>query len=132
VSSIGPDWRGAPWFRPNITGDPLMPKGQRRPDQYLNPATVVLPTGNYPFGNAGRNTVRLPAFFQHDLAITKDFTLPRESTALQFRAEFFNLTNRTNFQILGRDVSNRNSPSFGRFASTFDPRLVQLALRLTF
>ena len=131
VSSIGPDWRGAPWFRPNVIGDVLMPAEQRSPTSYLNPATVQLPTGNYPFGNAGRNTVRLPMFYQMDFAVTKDFAF-RERYKLQFRSEFFNLTNRTNFQVLNRDFSNRNSAAFGRFSSTFDPRLVQLALRLNF
>ena len=97
----------------------------------MNPATVQLPTGNYPFGNAGRNTVRLPMFYQMDFAVTKDFAF-RERYKLQFRSEFFNLTNRTNFQVLNRDFSNRNSAAFGRFSSTFDPRLVQLALRLNF
>jgi hypothetical protein len=128
VSSIGPDWRGAPRYRPNVTGDPLNP-GRAGTIQYLNPATVAAPAGASPFGNAGRNLVRMPVFFQNDVAITKDFALPREGMALQFRTEFFNLTNKTNFQTI---EPNRSSPAFGRFTGTYDPRLIQFALRLTF
>jgi hypothetical protein len=130
VSSIGPDWRGAPRFRPNVSGDPVLPNWKATsPAAYLNPATTALPTNNNPFGNAGRNLVRMPTFYQIDFAALKDFRLWSESSALQFRAEFFNLTNKTNFQTL---QANRNSPAFGRFLTTFDPRLVQFALRLTF
>jgi hypothetical protein len=129
VSTIGPDWRGAPRYRPNVSGDPLLPEESRTGIFYLNPATVTLPTGASPFGNAGRNLVRMPVFFQNDLAIAKDFPLTREGWQLQFRTEVFNLSNKTNFFSV---QSNRNSPAFGQFLNTFDPRLVQFALRLQF
>jgi hypothetical protein len=129
VSTIGPDWRGAPRYRPNVSGDPLLPAESRTGIFYLNPATVTLPTGASPFGNAGRNIARMPVFFQNDLAISKDFALPREDWKLQFRTEVFNFTNKTNFFSV---QSNRNSPAFGQFVNTFDPRLVQFALRLQF
>lgn len=129
VSTIGPDWRGAPRYRPNVSGDPLLPAERRTGIFYLNPATVTLPAGASPFGNAGRNIARMPVFFQNDLAISKDFALPREDWKLQFRTEVFNFTNKTNFFSV---QSNRNSPAFGQFVNTFDPRLVQFALRLQF
>jgi hypothetical protein len=130
VSSIGPDWRGAPRFRPNVSGDPTLSDWREQPlPNYLNPATVSLPTNNNPFGNAGRNIVRMPVFTAIDIAATKDFPLWNEASFLQFRAEAFNVFNRTNFQAI---QANRNTPAFGRFLSTFDPRLIQFALRLTF
>lgn len=135
VSSIGPDWRGAPTFRPNVTGQPFYQPDDRANRQiYLNPAAFALPTDNNPFGNAGRNILRTPTFFQLDFAAIKDFALPREAMALQFRAEFFNLTNQTNFQAVGSlpAFANRNNPGYGVFTNTFDPRLIQFALRLTF
>jgi len=130
VSSIGPDWRGAPRFRPNLLSNTLTQDWRSQPlPNYLNPAAVALPTDNNPFGNAGRNIVRMPNFFSTDFAITKDFRLWNETSALQFRGEFFNVFNRTNFQTVQAD---RVNPAFGRFLSTFDPRLVQFALRLSF
>jgi len=127
---VDPDWRGAPRFRPNVVGEPVAPQSQRgSPIRYLSLDTVLLPTNNVPFGSAGRNIARMPSFYQVDAAAVKDFRLPRESMALQFRAEIFNVTNKTNFATL---QPNRNNAAFGRFLTTFDPRLVQFALRLTF
>jgi outer membrane receptor protein involved in Fe transport len=50
------------------------------------------------FGNAARNSLRGPGFFQADLSVTKDFSL-REAVSLQFRADIFNLFNNVNLDI---------------------------------
>jgi len=58
------------------------------------------------------------------------FRLPfRENTSLQFRAEGFNLQNRTNF---GAPNGDRGSGSFGTIRSTYPARQLQFALRLSF
>ena len=52
---------GSPTYRPNLTGDPLTPSDQRTINNYLNPATVEIPTDRtQPFGNAPRNVARGP------------------------------------------------------------------------
>ena len=48
--------------------------------------------------------------------------------SLQFRAEAFNLTNKTNFANPG---VNRSTAGFGLIRSTFPARQVQFALRLS-
>jgi hypothetical protein len=48
---------------------------------------------------------------------------------VEFRGEFFNLTNRTNFN---NPNANRSSNDFGRISSTQIPRQVQFALKLIF
>jgi len=128
VSNIPQDWRGGPWGRPNVAGDPLLPSDQRVNERYLNPASFPLPVGT-PFGNSSRNPVRMPAFYQFDFSAVKDFALPRESMNLQFRAEFFNLFNVTNYRSV---EANRQSAAFGQFTGAFDKRQVQMALRLSF
>ncbi|MEJ7605581.1 MAG: hypothetical protein WKF37_04800 [Bryobacteraceae bacterium] len=96
---------------------------------YLNPATVVLPTdSSSPFGNAGRNIVRGPNFRQLDLGLHKDFRIS-ESSRIEFRAEAFNALNRTNFTS---PDSNRSNNTFGRISSTFPARELQLALKYIF
>ena len=130
VSQTLPDWRGGISYRPNLTGPALTPGDQRSIDNYINPLTVVAPTdASQPFGNAGRNIIRGYGLSQLDLGLTKSFKLLREGTALQFRAEAFNLFNRTNFRNAN---TNRSGAGFGQVRATFPARQIQFALRLSF
>jgi hypothetical protein len=115
-------------FRPNISGDPLMPEAQRTVTSYLNRSTVSIPLYFQPFGNAGRNIVRGFAFYQFDMGVSKNFALT-ERFRLQFRTEAFNLLNRSNF---GAPNANISSIAFGTITSTYDPRKLQLALKIQF
>jgi hypothetical protein len=49
--------------------------------------------------------------------------------SLQFRAEAFNLPNRTNFNT---PTATLNSGNFGVITSAGDPRIVQLAMKFIF
>jgi hypothetical protein len=121
---------GAPAYRPNLTGDPLMPKGQRSITSYLNPETVVIPTDRtQPFGNAPRNSVRGYAFRQLDLGIHKSFPLGVEQTRLELRVEAFNMLNQTNF---GAPNGNRSASAFGTINSTLPARQIQLGAKVYF
>jgi hypothetical protein len=62
-----------------------------------------------------------------DLGVHKNFALPREDMRLQFRAEFFNVMNHTNFTAPNTD---RISAAFGTIRGTQPPRQVQFALKL--
>jgi len=128
VSGIAQDFRGANNYRPNIVGDPY---GDRSSiTNYFNRDAVQIPTGNSPFGNAERNAVRGPDFWQVDLVLSKNIRVPVGSrTTVQLRAEAFNLLNRTNFRV---PVGNRSANNFGTITSTFDPRQLQLGVKLTF
>jgi hypothetical protein len=123
---------GLPTYRPSLRGDPLAPEGARNIDNYFNTANVFIPvsaaTPN-PFGNAGRNTIRSYAIYQTDLGLHKDFNLGSEKRKLEYRAEFFNLFNKTNFQAPN---STASSSAFGTIRSTFPARIIQMALRLSF
>jgi len=46
-------------------------------------------------GNAGRNSLRGPGFFQSDLAVGKNISIT-ERVAVQFRADAFNVFNNVN------------------------------------
>jgi hypothetical protein len=116
--------------RPNVIGDPMAPEGQRSITNYFNAANVVIPTDrSQPFGNAGRNTVRSHPFYQLDFGLHKSFRLPKEDMRLQLRGEFFNVLNKTNFFPAD---GNRSNSTFGTINRTFDPRQIQVALKLTF
>ena len=76
----------------------------------------------------GRNVVYGFPLYQVDFTVGKSFAIT-ERFKLMFRSEFFNLLNKTNFGAPTVDVT---SAAFGRVSSTFDPRAVQLALKLSF
>jgi hypothetical protein len=115
-------------YRPHILRDPLTAEGQRGPNSYLDRSAVFLPSADQPFGNVGRNTVQGFAFYQIDMGISKNFELT-ERLHLQFRGEAFNVFNHTNFGAPDGNISNQ---TFGTIRSTFDPRQLQLALKLLF
>lgn len=119
----------APNYRPNISGDPLVPSDQRRAEFWLNPATVSIPTDvTRPFGNAGRNAVKGPSTHQFNLGLHKDFAIT-ETHKLEFRMEAFNLFNKTNFDSPN---SSRSSNAFGTITTARPAREIQFALRYAF
>jgi hypothetical protein len=81
------------------------------PDQYFDPNCFALPAVGT-FGNVPRNTIIGPGFRSLDMAIFKNVPLGA-GRRLQFRAEGFNVTNRTNFGLPATTVFN----SAGRVAS---------------
>jgi hypothetical protein len=130
VSGITQDFRGANNYRPNVTCDPKLPKGERTPQRYLNPACVSAPTdANAPFGNAGRNSVRGDSFWQMDLGLQKSFDVGSRGKQIELRLEAFNVLNKTNFRA---PEGNRSLASFGTITSTYDPRQIQLGLKFVF
>jgi hypothetical protein len=125
VSGITNDFAGANNYRPNATCDPYA--SQRSITGWFNPACVSIPTDpSQPFGNAPRNSVRGPNFWTFDLAVSKQLALAGEAR-LQLRLEAFNLFNRVNFTAPN---GNRSSSGFGTITSSYDPRQMQLGLKV--
>lgn len=121
-------FQGGTSFRPNVIGEPLAPDQLRTIDNYFNRDTVLIPIDpTQPFGSAGRNIARSHAFYQLDLGLHKNFALPWEDKRVEFRAEFFNALNKTNFRAAD---GNRSNAGFGTIRSTFPARQIQFALKL--
>ena len=76
----------------------------------------------------GPNTqVSGPGYQDFDFSVFKEFAVT-ESSHLQFRAEFFNLTNTPSFNLPSN--TNYKDPNFGQITSTrSSPREVQFALK---
>jgi hypothetical protein len=127
VSGIAQDFRGANNYRPNVICDPLAPSADRTITNWFNRDCVALPTSPAePFGNAARNSVRGPNFWQFDLAVSKQVALGGRA-AFEFRLEAFNLFDRANFRAPN---GNRSSGGFGAITATYDPRQLQLGFKL--
>jgi len=77
-------------------------------------------------GTLGRNALRLPGFWNLDLALSKNIAI-RGGVRLQVRGDLFNAFNVTSFSALNTTIT---SPNFGRFTGTRGGRVVQLNTRL--
>jgi hypothetical protein len=100
---------------------------------WLNLASFVAnPVGT--FGNLGKGSLRFPGAFTWDMAFTKNFPFT-ERISLQFRAEFFNIFNRVNFDettATGNFSKLSSKGNFGALQQASDPRIGQLGLKLFF
>ncbi len=104
------------------------------PAQYFNPNAFLAPsTGT--LGNAGRDSLTGPGLAELDASLLKDTALT-ESTKLQFRAEFFNVLNHTNFATPNAIVyssATQVSPTAGVITATSTAsRQIQFGLKLLF
>jgi hypothetical protein len=81
------------------------------------------------YGTYPRNFLRGPHRTNFDFAVAKKIAIIGERLNMEFRAEFFNILNQAEFQL---PTLNITDPNFGQITSTYDPRIIQLALRVTF
>jgi hypothetical protein len=129
VSAITQIFRGANNYRPNVNGDPYGDKNSTT--NYLSLTNVTIPTDpSQPFGNAERNSVQGPWYWNIDFVAAKEFPIPLgDQTRVQFRFEAFNLLNKTNFRAPN---ANRSNANYGTITSTWDARQIQLGVKLMF
>ncbi|MBZ5654477.1 MAG: carboxypeptidase regulatory-like domain-containing protein [Acidobacteriia bacterium] len=101
---------------------------QKSGGYYFDPASFVdAPLGQ--IGNAPRTICCGPGIANLDVGVHKIVVL-REGLNLEFRTEIFNVLNHT--QFFNPDGNVTDGTSFGRVSRARDPRLIQLAVRLTF
>ncbi|HTV56105.1 MAG TPA: carboxypeptidase regulatory-like domain-containing protein [Terriglobia bacterium] len=118
-----------PSYNPAFTGNIILGS----PNQYFNPSAFAVPaSGTY--GNVGRDTLIGPGIATLDLALMKNTSLS-EKVHLQFRAEFFNILNRANFNtpnaVVFTSSSPTPSPTAGVISSTSTTsRQIQFGLKL--
>ena len=104
------------WFNPNAF----------QPDACIGAGTC--PLGFY--GTYRRNSFHGPRHSNLDLALEKTTALIGERTKLLFRAEAFNVFNHAEFRPPAS--TNATSGTFGLISGTYAPRILQLALKLSF
>jgi hypothetical protein len=126
-----------PSWNPNFTGS-LYPHTQT---EYFNPSAFIPPTvtvgtttyGTY--GNVGRDSLVGPGLTDVDFSAVKD-THITERFNLQFRAEFFNILNHTNFLTPNEVVyssATQLSPTAGVITATSTTsRQIQFGVKLHF
>jgi hypothetical protein len=122
------DYRGLAVLRPNVSGAAISQNTNGMVNNYFNGYSFATPLANAPFGNLSRDAFRGPGLWQLDTGVNKTFTV-HERLHLQFRSEFFNLLNKTNF---APPTPTTTSAAFGTIRSTFSPRQIQFALKVLF
>ncbi len=113
--------------RPNLLGDPILPRGERSIESWFN-TDVFVPNEKFSYGNAGRNIIFEPGNANVDFAAYKRFFI-QEDMAIQFRFEAFNFFNTPHFGSPNTQVGNRN---FGRITGVGRPRNLQFGLKFIF
>jgi len=118
--------------RPNITGNPNLPRSQRTLERYFD-TSVFSAAAPLNFGTSPRNPFRGPGLVNFDVALIKAFAFS-ERRGIEFRAEAFNVTNTPPFQLDTRTTFNPGLPlnqqNFGRITSAGPGRQIQFALKL--
>jgi hypothetical protein len=128
VSSLSNDYRGEPFLRPNVSGSATSQTTAQMLNTFFAGYTFTTPPANAPFGDLSRNDFRAPGFEQLDFSADKSFRI-REGTSFQFRAEFFNVLNHTNFGIPNTVTT---ASAFGTIRSTYPARQIQFGAKLLF
>src|SRR6266852_3351943 len=133
--------------RPNLVGNPN--SRPCVPGTLFNTCAFADNNVQGTFGNAGRNIIQGPGYKTWDTSLVKQFPI-REQMHLEFRGEFFNILNHTNFLFgqfgaisaeptpLELDPNNINTvatprlSSFGYPLAARDPREIKFALKFYF
>ena len=127
--------------RPNLNPAFTGPVVTGNPNQWFDPNAFTRPAFGT-FGNLGRGTYTGPGLAEVDLSVLKNIALS-ERVSLQFRAEFFNLMNHTNYASPNQTVFTNtgsatapvyvNNPTAGLITSlATTPRQIQFGLKLMF
>src|SRR5271165_4532647 len=133
-----PDQVGDPNRAGTVPGNPtcVAPAKIHTPTAWFNTCAFVdPPLGS--FGDVGRNTIEAPGYKEWDFSVFKFFHTS-EKTDLEFRAEFFNLPNHTNFLFAqsgpqnGNNATSLGTPQFGDLTAARPPRQIQFALKFSF
>ena len=127
---------GGDGVRTVMLANPVLPKSEQKLTRFFNTEAFGRPaTGS--FGNAPKDVFRGPGINNWDASLMKNIGLPMEGHRLQFRAEFYNVFNHTQFSdvdtaarfdVAGRQVNTR----FGQLIAARSPRQIQFSLRYSF
>ncbi len=120
--------------KPNYLGGKIHFLNPRKSinNQYFTTDQFVSETLGVP-GNSNRSFFPGPGLNDWDMALHRVIALT-ESINLEFRAEFFNVFNHTQFTATnnGTSAGNFSSATFGDVTAAQNPRIGQVALKLNF
>lgn len=116
--------------RANNSCNGNLPSDQRIRERWFD-TTCFSPSPIGQFGNSGRGIIRYDGINSLDLSLIKNTKLS-ESRFVEFRAEFFNLPNRTKFANSGLGNNVSAPATFGVYNAAQDPRILQFGLKFVY
>jgi len=111
--------------RPNLIHDPNI--SNPTATRFFDPSAFQIPAAGT-FGNSGRNVIVGPGIRNVDMALMRSLRLS-DSTRGQFRADFYNVFNNSNFVAPPSMQNFADSPDFGALFVARSARIVQLGLK---
>ncbi|MBL8178272.1 MAG: hypothetical protein JNK48_26590, partial [Bryobacterales bacterium] len=133
-TAMRPDWI-APlrYLDPRQTQTFRLPNGATVSGNFWFDPTVsfALPPAGF-YGNSAPNIIQGPGMNNWDVSLFKNFPIT-EGIRVQFRAEFFNFFNHTQFAGVAAGLPATNSATpFGQVSGVAPARITQLGLKLVF
>ena len=127
---------GGDGVRANITGDPRLSHGQRGFSSMFNPTVFARPARG-DAGNIGNGIVRGPGINNWDVTLFKNIPLKSDIRMIQFRWEFCNLANHTQFNGMNTTATfnaagQQTNASLGQATGARAARVMQASLRFKF
>jgi hypothetical protein len=118
--------QGVFWLNPELLNVTVNPATGLASSATLKPGLFAHPEAGET-GHLSEGLFRSPRFFNADVSLLRRIGVS-EGTNIEFRAEFFNFFNNTNFNAQANVTLDNQQ--FGRITQTYANRIIQLALRL--
>ena len=127
---------GGDGVRANLIGDPRISHDERGFLKMFDPTVFARPLKG-DFGDIGSGIVRGPGINNWDVTLFKNFPVLSEQRSFQFRWEFYNLVNHTQFNTMNTTATFNaagvmTNTSLGQATSSRAARIMQVSLRFRF
>jgi hypothetical protein len=109
-----------------MVSDPVPSGFKQDREHWFDASAFTLPAFGT-IGNHRKNSLSGPGYQNFDISLAKDFRI-KESLGLEFRSEFFNAFNHTNFGMPRNSLSNPST--LGQILNASAARDIQFALKL--
>ena len=121
--------------RINVTGTPVLPKGDRTFYRFFDPTVFAEPVKGV-IGNAGRNLFRGPGINSWDISMKRLFRI-REKMTLQLSMDSYNALNHTQFSSVNASArfdanGNQTNTQLGQINGARAARRSEGSIRVTF
>ena len=127
---------GGDGVRANLIADPRIAHDQRGFNSLFNPNAFARPAKG-DAGNIGSGIVRGPGIVNSDLTMFKNFPIKKEGRSVQFRWEFYNIFNHTQFNGMNTTATFnaaglQTNAALGQATGSRAARVMQGSLRFRF